>query len=112
MSSGTHNIMETASVASDSTVSPVSILWAGQYRVWFLVGAMEFYLLQNIHSTTVPTQATTELVSRDSFSTGRATQVVKLTAHLDLVLRLRNSGAIPLLPIQTSTVCQGRVYLY
>ena len=73
---------------------------------------MEFSLLQNIHSTTVPTQATTELVSRYSFSTGRATQFVKLTTHLDLVLRLRNSGAVPLLPIQTSTVCQGQVYLY
>jgi len=38
----------------------------------------------------------------------RVTQIVKLTTHLDLVLRFRNGGTIPLLSIQTSTACQGK----
>jgi len=53
MNTGTHNFVETPSVARDSTVCPVPMLWAGQYRVQFLVQVGEFSVLQNIQSTAV-----------------------------------------------------------
>jgi hypothetical protein len=37
---------------------------------------------------------------------------VKLTTQLHLVLRLQNSGIIPLLSIYTTIVCHRKIYLY
>jgi hypothetical protein len=74
--------------------------------VQILAGARDFSLLQNVHTSSGVHPASSSVGSR-VLSKGKNSQGMKLTTHLYLVLMLRISGAILLLPMLAFMVWTG-----
>jgi hypothetical protein len=77
-------------------------LRAGQSGVRILVGKRVFLLFKTFWPALGPTQPPTQLVP------GFFPRGAKLTTHLDLVLRLRMSGAVPHLPLYAFMAWTGK----
>jgi len=75
------------------------LLWTGQFGVQFLTSATFCSLLQNVTKDCGVTQPPIQCIP-GFFPWGLSAEGVMLTTtHLQLVLRLRMTGAIPLLPL-------------
>ena len=93
-----------------SSVSTVTLLWAGQSGVWFLLGERYFSFLQTVETSSGAHPSLYLVGTKGSFSRHKVTSMgvfKRLTANLHLVLMLRMNWAVPLLLLVPSHYGQG-----